>query len=357
MKQQKITLPLISVAIVSLIAGGLAWYYYSHSNPGLIFNIIPWDNTLETNWSDEFALIEIPSSIDSTSQPVYFYASQPGIPKPLVVSLHTWSGDYAQYDPLAKIVRKSGWNYIHPDFRGPNWTKDACLSKKAIADINDSIQYAKDNANVDTSNIFVVGVSGGGYATLGSYLKTKHKVRAFLSWAPISDLTAWYYQSKSRGTKYAGNILKCTSDGEDFNQQKAEERSPISWEMPEKPKGQLEIYAGINDGYTGSVPISHSIMFFNRLVKHYGYTGSVVGQADIIKLLTRSIERTKTLSTIGGREVVYKRDTKPVSLVIFDGTHEMLTEYCFNRIKQIAVRGAAVDKEKETTGVRFHRED
>jgi len=108
------------------------------------------------------------------------------------------------------------------------------------------------------------------------------------------------------------------------------------WDMPVKPKGRLEIYAGINDGYTGSVPILHSIQFFNRTVDHYGYADSKVSQIDIVKLLTRGIEKNDTPSKIGGREVVYRRDTKPVSLVIFDGTHEMLPEYCFDRMKQIA---------------------
>jgi hypothetical protein len=113
--------------------------------------------------------------------------------------------------------------------------------------------------------------------------------------------------------------------------------------MPGKPKGRLEIYAGINDGYTGSVPISHSIEFFNRTVDHYGYPDSKVGQTDIVRLLTRGIERNDHPSTIGDREVLFRRDTRPVSLVIFDGAHEMLTDYCFDRIKQIAERGAALD--------------
>jgi hypothetical protein len=221
----------------------------------------------------------------------------------------------------------------------------ACLSKKALSDIDDAIQYAIDNGHVDTTNIFVVGVSGGGYATLGSYLKTSHRVKAFLSWAPISDLSAWFHQSNNRNAKYAQDILQCTSDGTVFDQNKASYRSPIFWNMPAKPNGKLEIYAGINDGYTGSVPISHSISFFNRIVEHYGHAESKVEQADIVRLLTRGIKRQNTPCKIGGREVVYRRDTKPVLLVIFDGTHEMLPEYCFDRMEQIAQTGSSADKD------------
>ncbi|WP_010553442.1 alpha/beta hydrolase family protein [Pseudoalteromonas arctica] len=78
---------------------------------------------------------------------------------PLIMSLHTWSGDYQQFDPLASLSLKAGWNYIHPDFRGPNNSTDSCLSDKVISDIDDSIFYVIKNGNVDKDNIFIVGTS------------------------------------------------------------------------------------------------------------------------------------------------------------------------------------------------------
>jgi len=266
------------------------------------------------------------------------------MPKPLVVSLHSWLGDYSQEDILADLANKERWNYIHPDYRGPNSTREACLSDKAIADIDDAIQYAKDHGNVDADNIFVVGASGGGHATLGSYLKTVHRVKAFLAWVPISDLAAWYYQSKSRQSKYAQDIIHSTTDGETFDLKRAQERSPLFWEMPAKPNGKLEIFAGIDDGYTGAVPISHSILFYNRVTEFYGYTRSMIDETDIVKLLTRGVARNNNLGVVGNRAVLYKIDAKPVSLVIFDGTHEMLPQYCFERMKQIVGEDAAKEK-------------
>jgi hypothetical protein len=106
--------------------------------------------------------------------------------------------------------------------------------------------------------------------------------------------------------------------------------------MPAKPKGRLEIFEGIKDGYTGSVPISHSILFFNKIVMHYGYPESRVGEADIVKLLTRGIEQKVDCEKIEGRNVLYAKNTAPVSLTIFDGGHEMLTEYCLRRMKTLA---------------------
>lgn len=342
MKRKKTDSILPYIIFAIFILGGFVGHYLPQIKSHFISKINTWDNTSRMQWSNEFTIIKIQSSVDANLQPAYFLASQPGKPKPLVVSLHTWSGDFSQKDPLAKIAKNEGWNYIHPDFRGPNWSTDACLSKKALTDIDDAIQYAKDNGNIDINNIFVVGVSGGGYATLGSYLTTHHQVKAFLSWAPISDLSAWFHQSKNRSTKYAQDILKCTSDGFTLNHNSANDRSPIFLDIPVYPKGRLEIYAGLNDGYTGSVPISHSILFYNRIVNHYGYANYKITQVDIVKLLSRGIEKNDIPSKIGDREVIYRRDTKPVSLVIFDGSHEMLTEYCFDRMKQITEQDAAM---------------
>lgn len=301
-----------------------------------------WDDAKPSKWNDAFSLVHIQSSVNRYRQPAYFVPSPSGIPKPLLLSLHTWSGDYSQFDPLAEMALNADWNYIHPDFRGPNWTKEACLNNQVISDIDDAIQFAIDNGSVDTANIFVAGASGGGHATLGSYLNLSHSVKAFLAWVPISDLIAWYHQSKCRNTKYAQDILKCTSDGSVLNEDEARRRSPLYWEPPLEPRGRLEIFAGINDGYTGSVPISQSILFFNKLVEHYGYTECKVGENDMIKLLTRGFETPGTPKKLGDRLVIYEKVTEPVSLIIFDGTHEMLPEYCFSRMQHLAEQGAAV---------------
>ena len=77
-----------------------------------------WDNTTNKNWPTGFVQKEIQSTIDGTIQKAWFYPTQLSKPQPLIVSLHTWSGDYNQEDPLTKEVLLRDWNYIHPDFRG-----------------------------------------------------------------------------------------------------------------------------------------------------------------------------------------------------------------------------------------------
>lgn len=289
--------------------------------------------TVAAAQDDKCVEIEIPSSLDGTLQKAFCFIPESGAPAPLAVSLHSWSGDYAQEDPLAAKVIAAGWNYVHPDFRGPNHTPDACLSEKVIADINDAIQYVLGKKKVDPGNIFVVGGSGGGYAALGFYLRTRHPVRLFLSWVPISDLTAWYWESRNRGNKYADDIVRCTSVTGEFDEAGARERSPLYWDMPTKPIGRIEIYAGIQDGCTGSVPVSHSLRFFNKLATHAGRTDACVPEEDMMRLLARGMGPDPALGKLADRAVYYRREIPGASVTIFEGGHELLADYCFDRMR------------------------
>ncbi|MCM2283280.1 MAG: prolyl oligopeptidase family serine peptidase [Desulfobacula sp.] len=292
-------------------------------------------DTRKTAWPKDFSIVEIRSTIDNTIQHAYFYDSKSSEKKPLLISLHTWSGDYRQNDPLSQMAKANEWNYIHPDFRGLNQSPDGCLSNKAIADIDDAIQYALDHCSVNKDHIFVTGVSGGGYASLGVFLKTRHKIRAFLAWSPISDLDAWYWQSKFRKARFHDDILRCISTGASYDKKSALERSPLYYELPEKQKSRLEIYHGINDGYTGSVPITHSILFFNRMVSFYETQNNLINQKDMNDLLSRGIPLENVSNKIDGRDVLYRKEAANISITIFDGGHEMLAEYCFFRMKEM----------------------
>jgi dienelactone hydrolase len=236
------------------------------------------------------------------------------------------------------MARSNGWSYIHPDFRGPNHTKDACLSQKVVSDIDDAIQYAIDTGSVDTGNMYVVGVSGGGHAALGAYLRSRHRLKAVLAWVPVSDLITYFHQSRSRNTEYAKDILQCTSDGITLDENEVRRRSPIFWDFPATPRSRLELYTGINDGYTGNVPISHSVLFFNRVAEQYGYPESRVDAADMVKLLTRGIERGsgEPRKVVGRYGVLFSKSTPVASLTIFDGGHDWSAKDSFDRIKEMA---------------------
>jgi pimeloyl-ACP methyl ester carboxylesterase len=293
-----------------------------------------WDDQKNKKWPPEFSGVEIPSSVDAHQQRAYFRRTESAKPMPLLVSLHTWSGDYTQSDPLAPLAAKADWNYIHPDFRGPNWTPDACMSPKAIADINDAIAYGIAQGKVNEEKVFVVGVSGGGYATTGMYLKSKHRVRAFLAWVPITDLGAWHIESQERGKAYAEHIMKATSSESTLNEEEARRRSPLHWPLPKEARAPIELYAGIDDGYAGSVPISHSLRFFNRLAGQYGVPEDQITEVEIDDLLQRNTAPTK--ETIADRKVHFRRVRPYASITIFEGGHEMLPEFCFDRLKNLA---------------------
>jgi len=285
-------------------------------------------------WPAPFLRVGIPASVDGVSQPAYFLVAPPAKEKqPLVVSLHAWSVSFDQEDPVAQYVRQAGWNYIRPDFRGPNRTPDSCLSRKALSDIDDAIAYAKARAPVDDRFVFVTGVSGGGFATLGTYMRSRHDIRLFLAWVPISDLVAWYHESVARKNKYAQDILNITGSQETLEEEEARRRSPLFMSGPVLPRSRLELFAGIHDGHTGSVPVSQSLRFFNRLAGQYGRADAQVSEAEIANLLHERGDP-KATGTLDGRAVVFHREIPQVAVTLFEGGHEILAGHCFQRMRE-----------------------
>ncbi|MDN3669489.1 GDSL-type esterase/lipase family protein [Echinicola jeungdonensis] len=303
-----------------------------------------WDDTQKKDWDKAFEKVEIPSSVDGKKQAAILYKAKSEKPKPLIVSLHTWSGDYTQKDPLAKEILARDWNYIHPDFRGPNNSPEAMGSTLVISDIADAIDFALENTNTDPNGVHIIGVSGGGYATLLAFMNLDYPVKSFSAWAPISDIEAWYWESVGRDQKYAGDILQALeADSVVFKEEEALKRSPIAHEFPvEKRKGsQLFIYEGIHDGYTGSVPITHSINMYNRLVGELKYGTSemdkiikkaaddpdLVSPQSTIELLTKRMDPNYDPNfNLFGRNIYLYRNFGNISLTLFEGGHEQLPQ-------------------------------
>ena len=302
-----------------------------------------WDNTKIEKWPKECKKVIITSTLDEEKQSAIFCSST-SENRPLIVSLHTWSGNYEQKDELVAECIEKDYNYIHPDFRGPNKTYKACGSKYVIQDIEDAIAFAIENGKVDINNIHVVGTSGGGYATLLTYMNTNCPVKTFSAWVPISDLKKWYYESEGRGTKYSFDIVSATVKDADFDKEKyylceeeAMARSPFYMHTPvEKRKNsKLYIYAGIHDGYEGSVPISQSLTFYNKVVADFDTLEkkSMIPQKDIIEMLASRSYVTAIKDTIANRLIHYQKTYKDlVKLTIFEGKHECLTSVALNQV-------------------------
>ena len=300
---------------------------------------------ISADWPENIKKIEIISSLDGKVQPAMFLSSHGEDPRPLVVSLHTWSNDYEQTDTLVWQCIDKNYNYIHPDFRGKNNNPEACGSPEAIQDIDDAINYAINNANVDKTNIHIIGVSGGGYATLLAYMNTKHAVKTFSAWCSISDLYKWYYESSGRENNYVRDIANVTNNGKKFDKdyyplgkEEAIKRSPFFMKTPiDKRKDcKLSIYAGIHDGYLGSVPITQSIFFYNKVVKEFDVSEkeALIPDEDIIELVSSRYFIKENKDTIADRLIHYEKTYKDkVKLVIFEGGHEMLSDVALDHLK------------------------
>lgn len=302
-----------------------------------------WDNTARTQWNSAFKKVEIKSLADGSTQQAYLYVAQGKMRKPLIVSLHTWSGDFTQKDPITSEILARDWNYIHPDFRGTNNNPNAACSRLALSDIENAIQYALKNTNADPEDVHIIGTSGGGMATLAAYMNIRYPVKSFSAWAPISDLEAWYWESVGRKQKYASDILKIVSVDSILNKVEARLRSPLFQEFPQelRKNAKLYIYEGIHDGYDGSVPITHSINMYNRLVGEIKYRVSqldqtmlkavedidLVSEEEIINLVTKRINpEYNDKATLFDRKIYLSREYKNINLTIFEGGHEQIPQ-------------------------------
>ncbi|MHC4572600.1 MAG: alpha/beta hydrolase family protein [Planctomycetota bacterium] len=290
-----------------------------------------WAND-ELAWPGEVKEIRYFSSADASLQPALFYAPRTTEEAvPLLVALHTWSGNYKQRMsvPYARWCIEKRWVFIHPHFRGPNWTKEATGSELVVADIVSAVDYARAHAKVDADRIYLVGASGGGYTSLLMAGRAPHIWAGVSAWVPISDLRAWYHECEKAGRRYANHIVKScggppgTSAEVDLEYKK---RSPITY--LKKAKGlPLDINAGIKDGHTGSVPISHSLRAFNLVAaeKDRICEGDVRYFVEKAQVPPRLKEKLSD-PAYGEKVPLFRRVSGKARVTIFDGGHEIIYE-------------------------------
>ena len=281
--------------------------------------------------------VEIVSSADYTVQSAYFFRAKSNQPRPLVVRLNAWSSDYSKVDGVAQQCIDNDFNYIHPDFRGPNNRPEACGSPLVVSDIEDAIDYAIRNANVDTTSIHIVGGSGGGHATLLCYMKIGHRVKTFTAWASITNLVDYYYQCAGRREKYGKYLddLKMVTSGLPkegfepyFNQSEAVKRSPVLMNTPVtiRENSRLFIYAGIHDGCLGGdVPFTHSMKFFNKVISDFGCDDQGVFFSSDEMLRLTDLQTTGEPVNKKHLEILLQRQYQDkVRFILFEGGHEMI---------------------------------
>ena len=275
--------------------------------------------------------IEVPSSLDKTPQPCrldipHGYAKD-GEPVPLVVLLHSWSGDYRQGNGvLERLVAAQGWLCLMPNFRGPNLQPEACASALAQQDILDAIDWVCQRYRIDQKLIYLCGSSGGGHMTMMMAGRHGKRFRAASAWVGISDLAAWH--QKHERTRY-GDMLRKSCGGRPGQSQDIDaqyrNRAPIHF-LKEVGDLPLDLAAGIHDGHKGSVPIVHTLNAFNAIAQAQG--AAEISPAEIEQLSALNGRLQKPHPTDEGHDEAWARDyylrrsAGSSRVTIFEGGHE-----------------------------------
>jgi pimeloyl-ACP methyl ester carboxylesterase len=287
-------------------------------------------------WNKVVQRINYVSTADNTRQPMMFYKPQVDAPRPLLVALHSWSNNYRQKESViyAEWCIANDWIFIHPNFRGPNNRPEAMGSDLVIGDVLSAIDYARANARVDESRIYAVGWSGGGFLGLLLAGRAPEIWAGISAWVPISDLNAWYEESRTLGTKYVREIAAACGGrpaGEGAAADECRKRSPVTY--LERARGiQIDINHGIRDGRNAAdpVPISQSLIAFNLLAAPQDrLTEDQIAYFKRDAQVPPPLRLETTDPSYGGLKILFRRQSGNARITIFDGAHDKNTEAAF----------------------------
>ena len=272
-------------------------------------------------------------SIDSSMQKAKCFVAEGDAPRPLLVALHTWSYTFEQdCTAYAQYCIEHNWNFIFPDFRGPNWLPDACGSDKVVEDIADAVAYMKTAANVDNDRVYLMGGSGGGHCSL--LLASRHPElwTAVSVWCAISDVAAWHDESVRLERGYFEHIRSACGGDPSVDpavKEEALKRSPVTY-LGNASRVVLDISTGIHDGHTfagrsGSVPVSQTLNAFNILAKPEDQIS-----AEDIAFITENQQIPEkfgipeTDPSFGDNTILFRRQSNLTRVTLFEGGHDCL---------------------------------
>jgi poly(3-hydroxybutyrate) depolymerase len=280
--------------------------------------------------------VAVTSTLDGESQPVLYWAPEVAATKPTVlfVFLHSWSSDHKQDNSKwQKQAVENGWIYLHPNFRGVNNSLKACGSRFARQDILDAIDFAQQKFNVDRTRVYLAGVSGGGHMSMLMAGHHPERFSAVSAWVGISELADWHAFHVKDGVpgKYAKMIQQSfggVPGAGDAIDAEFRDRSPV-YHLPRVGDLPVDIFAGVNDGHAGSVPVRHSIMGFNAIAR--AHQSALVSAAEMEQLWTQrklSDPRPtdKEADAVLGRDIKLRRTSQSSRVTIFEGGHESIPE-------------------------------
>lgn len=301
----------------------------------LLVILLPWfvPNASAVGLAGERMKVEILSTADGTRQPCYVILPDgykpDGEPTPLLVSLHTFSGDVEQRQKtFEEEANRAGWIYLFPHFRGPNKTPEACGSSLAQQDILDAVDWALENYPIDKRRIYLVGTSGGGHMAMLMAGMYPQRWTAVSAWVGISDLAAWH-ERHAKGNY--GAMLRASCGGAPGDGREVDEqyrlRSPLTW-LHRAAGLPLDIAAGIHDGHSGSVPVRQTLNAFNAVARAAGCEAIAEEEIEQLSQPEGRLENPKASDLEAdqayGRAIYLRRHAGPARVTIFEGGHEGL---------------------------------
>ncbi|MAT14759.1 MAG: prolyl oligopeptidase [Planctomyces sp.] len=284
----------------------------------------------------EVAVTHIPTA-NGEQQPIRYFVpeeEQSG-PVPLLVFLHSWSGDYSQPNLEWVVEAKArGWAAVLPNFQGPNFKPTACGSELAQQEILDAVDHMVEQSQIDSSRIYLAGASGGGHMSLLMAAKHPERFTAVSAWVGITDLFEWH-AFHSRGEqpgKYAVNIeVSCGGKPGESKAIDAEYRSRSAiFFLDQAGDLPIDIGAGIHDGHTGSVPVSHSLKAFNVIASAMDkptVSDEVIDhivETEKVPEGVAALDEESAVEEDYPREIQLRRTAGSSRVTIFEGGHEGL---------------------------------
>jgi pimeloyl-ACP methyl ester carboxylesterase len=256
--------------------------------------------------------------------------------RPLLVGLHTWSGDYRQSlngPDYAKWCAAQDWHFVFPHFRGPNRTVAAMGSDLAVRDVVDAVNHMRNSRAVDDGRIYLIGVSGGGHMALLLAGRHPELWAGVSAWCGINDIAAWHQEHVREGvaSEYAIDIESALggspSAGGSFLAE-AGRRSPATW-LSSARNVPLDINHGLHDGRAGSVPFHHGLEAFQAVhpdvLSHEG-----IQEFYRTRILPSGWDRPSADPLYSTHPVRFRMVRGNTRVSIFEGGHEILYHPALN---------------------------
>jgi len=285
-----------------------------------------------SGWPAEVKEIQVTSTADGTVQPSLAWSPKDdGKPQPLLVGLHTWSGDYRQSSNGPTFMRwamQHGWHFVAPNFRGANHTPFALGSDRAVQDIVDAVNFMKKSGKVDADRVYLIGASGGGHMSLLMAGRHPEIWAGVSAWVGIADVAAWHGEHVKQGKadKYARDVEGALGGPPDTPERRedARHRSPLTWLAAAKGVS-LDINTGVNDGRAGSVPFRHSLLAFNQVAAETDQLpeAEIHAYYDTQKL-PKGWPVAEPDPLYGTKAVLFRKTSAKARITVFDGGHEIL---------------------------------